>query len=38
MGNIAVGKTTICHLIKKVLDNVNDPNLKLVQKKKDFEY
>jgi hypothetical protein len=38
MGNIAVGKTTTCHLIKKVLDNVNDPNLKLVQKKKDFEY
>lgn len=33
-----MGKTTVCQLIKKIIDNDPHPNLKLVEKKKDWEY
>lgn len=34
LGNKIIGKTTVCHLLKKVIDDFNDPSLKFVQKKK----
>ena len=30
MGNTYTGKSTICHLTKRIIDNYQDPNLKLV--------
>ena len=38
VGNMITGKSTICHLLKRVVGNFEDPNLKFVQKKKEFEY
>jgi len=38
LGNTPVGKSTICQLIKKIIDNDPHPNLKLIEKKKDWLY
>lgn len=34
LGNKIIGKSTVCHLLKRAVDGFNDPNFKFVQKKK----